>query len=183
MPSLHTLFRQFCIDALNPLPYDPFALIRCHWLSLLPTCLFHLVWPAPPICIVMSSSSLYCISPLVLGCRMQPCHCFVLLWVFQCLFHGVLTTLGTRDRFGLDALNSYVVGAPAPFLRVPDAMEAANCAWGAPFCSKTGVFFRTARSIFRIFVLFLVTNFLFLELLPTGPLSRFLSVRDHIFAR
>ena len=24
------IFRQFCIDALNPLPYDPYALIRCH---------------------------------------------------------------------------------------------------------------------------------------------------------
>ena len=32
MPSLYTLFRQFCMDALNHLPYDPFALIRCHCL-------------------------------------------------------------------------------------------------------------------------------------------------------
>ena len=30
MPSLLTLVMQLCIDALNPLPYDTFALIRCH---------------------------------------------------------------------------------------------------------------------------------------------------------
>ena len=33
----------------------------------------------------MSSSSLLCISPLPLGWRMQPCHCFVMLWVYKCL--------------------------------------------------------------------------------------------------
>ena len=115
---------------------------------------------------------------------MQPCHCLVLLWVFQCLFHGVPATLGTWDRFELNALNSYVVCAPAPNLRLPDAMAAANCAWGAPFYSKVGFsIFRSPRSIFRIFVLFLVTNFLFLELLPSGPVSRFLSVRDHLLQR
>ena len=60
-------------------------------------------------------------------------------------------------------------------------MGAANCGWGAPILSKMGVsIFRSPRSIFRIFVLFLVTNFLFLELLPSGPVSRFLSVRDHL---
>ena len=63
-------------------------------------------------------------------------------------------------------------------------MGAANCGWGAPILSKMGVsFFRSPRSIFRIFVLFLVTNFLFLELLPSGPVSRFLSVRDHLLQR
>ena len=50
--------------------------------------------------------------------------------------------------------------------------------WGAPVHSKMGVsIFRTPHFIFRIFVLFLVTNFLFLELFPTCPVSRFLSVR------
>ena len=63
-------------------------------------------------------------------------------------------------------------------------MGAANCAWGAPFLSKMGVsVFRTPRSFFRNFVLFLVTNFLFLELLPTGPVLRFLGDGDHTFAR
>ena len=60
-------------------------------------------------------------------------------------------------------------------------MGAANCACGGPILSKMGVsIFRTPRSIFRIFVLFLVTKFLFLELLPTGPVSGFLGVRDHL---
>ena len=59
--------------------------------------------------LVMSSSSLYCIFPLILGCRMQPCQCFVLLWVFHCLFNGLPTTLGTWDIFDLDALIAYVV--------------------------------------------------------------------------
>ena len=58
-------------------------------------------------------------------------------------------------------------------------MGAANCACGGPILSKMGVsIFRTPRSIFRIFVLFLVTKFLFLELLPTGPVSGFLGVRE-----
>ena len=69
-------------------------------------------------------------------------------------------------------------------LRVRDAMGAANCACGGPILSKMDVsIFRTPRSIFRIFVLFLVTKFLFLELLPTGPVSRFLGVRDHLLQR
>ena len=63
-------------------------------------------------------------------------------------------------------------------------MAAANCACGAPLPWKVGgSHFRTPHSIFSIFVQFLVTNFLFLELLPNGPVSRFLSVRDHILAR
>ena len=63
-------------------------------------------------------------------------------------------------------------------------MGAAYCACGGPILSKMGVsIFRTPRSIFRIFVLFLVTKFLFLELLPTGPVSRFLGVRDHLLQR
>ena len=67
---------------------------------------------------------------------------------------------------------------------MPDAMGAANCACGGPILSKMGVsIFRTPRSIFRIFVLFLVTKFLFLELLPTVPVSRFLGVRDHVLQR
>ena len=100
MPSLHTLFSRFFIDALNPLPYDPFALIRCHLLMVvvpLTHMSFPLVSPTPAMCIVMSSSTPLCISPLILGCRMQPCHCFVLLWEFQCLLHGVPTILGTWD--------------------------------------------------------------------------------------
>ena len=131
----------------------------------------------------MSSSLLICISPLILGCRTQPCHCFVLLWVFQCLFHGVPTTLGTWERVELDALIAYVVCAPAPTLSLPDAMAAADCAWGTPMLSKMGVSsFSTPRSMFRILVLFLVTKLLFSELLPTGSVLRFLSVRDHILA-
>ena len=63
-------------------------------------------------------------------------------------------------------------------------MGAANCAWGAPILSKMGVFiFGTQSSVFRIFVLFLVTNFLFFELPPTGPVLRFLTIGNHIFAR
>ena len=63
-------------------------------------------------------------------------------------------------------------------------MGAANCGLGAPIPSKMGVsFFMSPRSIFRIFVLFLVTNFLFLALLPSGPVLRFLSVRDHLLLR
>ena len=63
-------------------------------------------------------------------------------------------------------------------------MRAANCACGGRILSKMGVsLFRTPRSIFRIFVLFLVTKFLFLELLLTGPVSRFLGVRDHLLQR
>ena len=63
-------------------------------------------------------------------------------------------------------------------------MGAANCACGGPIHSKMGVsMFITPRSIFRIFVLFLVTKFLFLERLPTGPVSRFLGVRDHLLQR
>ena len=89
----------------------------------------------------MYSSHLLCISPLILGCRMQQCLCLVLLWVFYCLFHGVPTTLGTLDRFELDALSSCVVRARAPNLRLPDAMGAANCAWGAPILSEIGSFY------------------------------------------
>ena len=44
VPSLHTLFRQFCIDALNPLPYDPFALILCHGLMVVVS-LTHMSFP------------------------------------------------------------------------------------------------------------------------------------------
>ena len=63
-------------------------------------------------------------------------------------------------------------------------MGAANCACGGPPLSKMGVpIFRTPRSIFRIFVLFLVTKFLFFEILPNGPVSRFLGVRDHLLQR
>ena len=63
-------------------------------------------------------------------------------------------------------------------------MGAANCACGGPPLSKMGVpIFRTPRSIFRIFVLFLVTKFLFLEIFPNGPVSRFLGVRDHLLQR
>ena len=70
------------------------------------------------------------------------------------------------------------------FFISPDAMGAANFACGGPILSKMNVsIFRTPRSIFRIFVLFLVTKFLFLELLPTGPVSRFLGVRDHLLQR
>ena len=69
-------------------------------------------------------------------------------------------------------------------LRLPGAMGAANCACGGPILPKIVVsIFRTPRSIFRIFVLFLVTKFLFLELLPTVPVSRFLGVRDHLLQR
>ena len=60
-------------------------------------------------------------------------------------------------------------------LRLPDAMGAANCACGGPILPKIVVsIFRTPCSIFRIFVLFLVTKFLVLELLPTVHVSRFL---------
>ena len=70
------------------------------------------------------------------------------------------------------------------FFISPDATGAANCACGGPILSKMGVsFFSTPRSIFRIFVLFLVTKFLFLELLRTGPVSGFLGVRDHLLQR
>ena len=63
-------------------------------------------------------------------------------------------------------------------------MGAANRAWGAYIFSKMGLsIFRTPHYIPKIFVLFLVTNFLFLELLAAGPVSRFLRVRDHVFAR
>ena len=63
-------------------------------------------------------------------------------------------------------------------------MQAANCACGGRILSKMDVsLLRTPRSIFRIFVLFLITKFLFLELLPTGPVSRFLGVRDHLLQR
>ena len=63
-------------------------------------------------------------------------------------------------------------------------MGTANCACGGPILSKMGVsIFRTPRSIFRIFVLFLVTKFLFLELLHIAPVSRFLGVRDHLLQR
>ena len=41
----------------------------------------------------------------------------------------------------------------------------------------------TLFSFFRIFFPFLVTKFLFLELLPTDPASSFLDIRDHSFAR
>ena len=72
---------------------------------------------------------------------MQPCHCFVLLWLFQCLFHGVPMTLGTWDTFWLHALSSYVFRTPAPSFGLPDGMGAANCALGGAYLFKQGCFF------------------------------------------
>ena len=47
-----------------------------------------------------------------------------------------------------------------------------------------GLFFQKWVFLFlEHHVLFLVTKFLFLELLPTGPVSRFLGVRDHLLQR
>ena len=55
------------------------------------------------------------------------------------------------------------------------------CLGGEVALSKTAVsIVRTQRSIFGIFVLFFRRKFLSLELLPTGPVSSFSDVSDHI---